>query len=188
MAHFAKLGVNNKVIAVHVLDNDKMLNASNVEDETIGRQELQRIHGWPEALWVQYSYNTRGGKHYQADGSESADQSKAIRGNAAAIGMIYDETNDIFIEKQPHASWTLNTTTATWEAPITYPSIEIYDHPSDTLADGEFSPDGRAVGQPKPMKYDITWDESAYQSDNNTGWKAEKYDGSIVSWNGSAWV
>ena len=56
MAHFAKIGLNSKVIAVHGLDNNKMLNASNVEDETVGVQELTRIHGWP--LWVQTSYNT----------------------------------------------------------------------------------------------------------------------------------
>ena len=179
MAHFAKLGVNNKVIAVHVLDNDKMLNASNVEDETIGRQELQRIHGWPEALWVQYSYNTRGGKHYQADGSESADQSKAIRGNAAAIGMIYDETNDIFIEKQPHASWTKNTSTASWDSPITAPSV------TDDGAD------------PVVWNWQITWNESAYQGNNSKGWKGVKrnLDGTdhadkdkTYDWNGSAWV
>ena len=53
MAHFAKIGLNSKVIAVHGLDNNKMLNASNVEDETVGVQELTRIHGWP--LWVQTS-------------------------------------------------------------------------------------------------------------------------------------
>ena len=29
-------------------------------------QFLERIHGWP--LWVQTSYNTRGGKHYKEDG------------------------------------------------------------------------------------------------------------------------
>ena len=34
MAHFAKLGVNGKVIAVHGLDNDQMLNAVGQEDVT----------------------------------------------------------------------------------------------------------------------------------------------------------
>jgi hypothetical protein len=50
MAHFAKLGVNGKVIAVHGLDNDQMLNADNAEDETVGQQRLQEIHGWPAAV------------------------------------------------------------------------------------------------------------------------------------------
>ena len=37
MAHFAKLGVNNKVLQIEVLNNSDMLNASNVEDETVGQ-------------------------------------------------------------------------------------------------------------------------------------------------------
>ena len=59
MAHFAKLGVNGKVIAVHGLDNDQMLNADGQEDESVGQQRLQQIHGWPAEMWIQTSYNTR---------------------------------------------------------------------------------------------------------------------------------
>ena len=122
MAHFAKLGVNGKVIAVHGLDNDQMLNADNKEDETVGQQRLQQIHGWPAEMWIQTSYNTRGNKYYNADGSEG-DQSKKLRGNYAGIGYTYDDVNDIFWPAQPHASWTKNTSTAGWDAPITYPSV-----------------------------------------------------------------
>jgi len=117
MAHFAKLGINGKVIGVHVVNNSDLLNGSGVEDETVGQQFLERIHGWPTALWIQTSYNTRQGKHY-TDGVESEDQSKALRGNYAGVGKLYDEDNDIFITKQPYASWILNTTTATWHSPI----------------------------------------------------------------------
>ena len=117
MAHFAKLGVNGKVIAVHGLDNDQMLNADGAEDETVGQQRLQEIHGWPAAMWIQTSYNTRGNKYYNADGSEG-DQSKKLRGNYAGIGMTYDEDNDIFISKKPYASWTLNVAEARWQSPI----------------------------------------------------------------------
>jgi len=91
MAHFAKLGVNGKVIAVHSLDNSKLLNADSVEDETVGQQELQRIHGWPAAMWIKTSYNTRGGKYYNADGTEASDQSGALRGNYAGIGYTFNE-------------------------------------------------------------------------------------------------
>ena len=52
MAHFAKLGVNGKVIAVHGLDNDQMLNADGQEDESVGQQRLQQIHGWPAEMWI----------------------------------------------------------------------------------------------------------------------------------------
>ena len=66
MAHFAKIGINSKVIGVHAVNNDDMKNADGVEDESVGIQFLERIHGWP--LWVQTSYNTRGGKHYKEAG------------------------------------------------------------------------------------------------------------------------
>ena len=175
MAHFAKLGVNGKVIAVHSLDNDKLLNADSVEDETVGQQELQRIHGWPAAMWIKTSYNTRGGKHYDADGTESSDQSGALRGNYAGIGYTWDEDNDIFWPKQPYASWTKNTSTASWNSPITYPSV---------IDDGQ---------DPVVFTYEITWNETGYQADNAKGWEATKSNDeaespTIHDWNGSAWV
>jgi len=174
MAHFAKLGVNGKVIAVHGLDNDKLLNADGVEDESVGQQELQRIHGWPAAMWIMTSYNTRNNTHY-TDGVESADQSKALRGNYAGIGYTWDEDNEIFWPKKPFASWTKNTTTASYDAPITYPSI---------------TNDG---ADPVVWYYSITWDETAYQADNTKGWKATKSNDeadpkTVYDWNGSAWV
>ena len=118
MAHFAKLGVNGKVIAVIVVANSDTINASGVEDESVGIQFLERSTGWP--LWKKTSYNTRAGKYYNQDGSEG-DQTKALRGNYAGIGYIYDEDNDIFIAKKPFASWTLNVSTASWEAPVAMP-------------------------------------------------------------------
>jgi hypothetical protein len=118
MAHFAKLGVNGKVIAVIVVENSDTINASGAEDENVGIQFLERSTGWP--LWKKTSYNTRAGKYYNQDGSEG-DQSKAYRGNYAGIGYTYDEDNDIFIAKQPFASWTLNVSTASWEAPVAMP-------------------------------------------------------------------
>ena len=116
MAHFAKIGLNSKVIAVHGLDNNKMLNASNVEDETVGVQELTRIHGWP--LWVQTSYNTRGNKYYNTNGTLAADQSKALRGNYAGIGYIWDEENNLFFPPKPYASWVKHLASASWKSPI----------------------------------------------------------------------
>ena len=178
MAHFAKLGVNGKVIAVHGLDNDQMLNADGKEDESVGQQRLQQIHGWPAQMWIQTSYNTRGNKYYNQDGSEG-DASKALRGNYAGIGMTWDEDNQIFWTKQPNASWTKNTSTASWDSPIAYPSV------TDDGAD------------PQVWVYEITWNESAHQADNTKGWKATKRNvdgtdhadaGKTYDWNGSAWV
>ena len=108
MAHYAKLGANNKVIAVHVVADSDCQNADGIEDEEVGRQFLERIHSWP--LWKKTSYNTQGGQH-KLGGTP-------LRGNYAGIGMTYDEDNDIFISKKPYASWVLNTSEARWQSPI----------------------------------------------------------------------
>jgi len=108
MAHYAKLGANNKVIAVNVVNDSDCMNADGVEDEEVGRQFLERIHNWP--LWKQTSYNTSEGQH-KLGGTP-------LRGNYAGIGYTYDEDNDIFITNKPYASWVLNTSEARWQSPI----------------------------------------------------------------------
>ena len=108
MAHYAKLGINSKVIAVHVVSDSDCLNASGVEDEEVGRQFLERIHNWP--LWKKTSYNTSNGQHKNGG--------TPFRGNYAGIGMTYDEDNDIFISKKPYASWVLDVPSASWKSPI----------------------------------------------------------------------
>jgi len=112
MAHFAKLGSNGKVIQVLTMDNDKMLNADGVEDETVGQQWLEQHNNWPAQMWIQTSYNTSGNKH------SSGDDSKAFRGNYAGIGYTWDEDNNIFWPKSPYASWVKDNTTASWKSPI----------------------------------------------------------------------
>ena len=108
MAHYAKLGANNKVIGVHVVADADCQNADGIEDEEVGRQFLERIHSWP--LWKKTSYNTQGGQH-RLGGTP-------LRGNYAGIGMIYDDDNDLFLHKKPYASWTLNVAEARWQSPI----------------------------------------------------------------------
>jgi|TARA_R100000081_G_scaffold21580_1_gene9307 hypothetical protein len=118
MAHFAKLDENNVVIGINVVgDADCQLNG--VEDEATGIAFLTNLTGYSN--WKQTSYNTHGGKYYTSDNREADDQTKAFRGNYAGIGSKYDSTNDIFIHPKPFASWTLNTTTATWEPPVAHP-------------------------------------------------------------------
>ena len=112
MAHFAKLGANGKVIQVLTMDNDKMLNADGVEDETVGQQWLETHNNWPAQMWIQTSYNTSSNKH------NSGDDSKAFRGNYAGRGYEWDEDNNMFFPKKPYASWVKDTTTATWKSPI----------------------------------------------------------------------
>jgi len=112
MAHFAKIGMNGKVIGVLTMGDKDMLNADGVEDESVGQQYLERHNNWPAPMWIQTSYNTSGGKH------SSGDASKALRGNYAGIGYIWDEDNNIFYPKKPYASWVLNTSEARWQSPI----------------------------------------------------------------------
>ena len=117
MAHFAKLGANGKVIQVLTLDNKDMLNADGVEDEAVGQQYLKQPNNWASQMWIQTSYNTRGGKYYNADGTEG-DQSKAFRGNYAGIGYTWDEDNELFFPKKPYPSWVKHLATASWKSPI----------------------------------------------------------------------
>jgi len=105
MAHFAK--VNNGIVEEVIVAEPEFFNT--FVDSSPGQ-------------WIQTSYNTRGGVHYNPEtGEPSADQSKALRKNYAGLGYSYDAGRDAFIPPQPYASWTLNEDTCLWEAPVAYP-------------------------------------------------------------------
>jgi len=110
MAHFAKLGANSKVIQVLTLNNSDMLNADGVEDEAVGQQYLETHNNWPAQMWIQTSYNTAGGQHKNGG--------TPFRGNYAGIGYTWDEDDQIFWPKKPHASWVKNISEARWQSPI----------------------------------------------------------------------
>ena len=110
MSHFAKLDENNIVIFV-----------------TKGRQEDDgkeiELCARTGDRYVQTSYNTRGGVHYDpATNEPSVDQSKALRKNYAGLGYTYDEGRDAFIPPKPYSSWLLNEDTCLWESPVPYPT------------------------------------------------------------------
>jgi hypothetical protein len=74
--------------------------------------------------WIQTSYNTRGGVHYDPiTGEPSEDQSKALRKNFAIVGGEYDKVADAFYTPKPnqYGSWTLDETTYIWNPPVDYP-------------------------------------------------------------------
>ena len=105
MSHFAKVvnGVVTQVIVAEAEFFDTFVDSS-------------------PGQWIQTSYNTHGGVHYNPEtGEPSEDQSKALRGNYAGVGSTYDYTNDVFYAPQPYASWTLDSSW-TWEAPVPYPA------------------------------------------------------------------
>ena len=73
-------------------------------------------------VWVQTSYNTRGGVHYNPEtGEPSEDQTKALRKNYAGVGFSYDPERDAFIPPKPFDSWVLDEDTCLWVAPVPYP-------------------------------------------------------------------
>tara|TARA_A100000171_G_C2019275_1_gene90260 strand:+ start:169 stop:528 length:360 start_codon:yes stop_codon:yes gene_type:complete len=106
MAHFAKIGLNSKVIDVHVVNNEELLDSNGVEQEVNGIDFLEKLTGW--SIWKQTSYNGN------------------IRKNFAGIGFTYDEDRDAFIPPKPFNSWILNEETCQWEAPVAMPTDDIY--------------------------------------------------------------
>jgi len=84
----------------------------------------------PDAeLFIQTSYNVRGGVYYDPDtGLPAENQAEVIaeqdgrqRKNYAGIGYTYDEERDAFIPPKPFESWVLNEDTCLWEAPAAMP-------------------------------------------------------------------
>jgi len=110
MAHFAKIGLNGKVLQVLTLDNKDMLNADGVEDEKVGQQYLQQHNNWTAEMWIQTSYNTYKNQHKNGG--------TPFRGNYAGIGYTWDEDNQIFWSKKPYPSWVKHIATASWKSPI----------------------------------------------------------------------
>ena len=145
MAHFAKLGLDNIVTAVVAMDTIDCMTRGGIEKEEIGLAHLIKHHGHEN--WKQCSYNSRGGVHYGDDGQPSG--KTAFRANYPGIGWYYSSEHDIFHPAKPYASYTLNTTTGMWEAPLPQPEL--------------------TAEEMTAMSY-YTWAEDAYQADNTTGW------------------
>ena len=120
MANFAKIGLNNIVIGLVHVDTRDILDENCVEQEQLGVDLLKRITG--HETWIQYSFNTRGGKHYSNNTIE--DSKTPFRLNAPSIGWSYNADVDGFIQPKPldYPSWILNLSTGLWEAPIPMPT------------------------------------------------------------------
>jgi hypothetical protein len=138
MAHFAQLDGDNVVTQVIVVSNDDTSDSNGVETESIGVAFCQKLLG-AETNWKQTSYNSNMRGNYAGIGY-------TFMSNVATLGV---GATDVFMPQQPHASWTISTTEARWEAPITQPTLT-----DDQIAAGSY----------------YTWDESAYQADNTQGW------------------
>ncbi len=85
---------------VIVVGNADTSDAHGVEKEHIGAAFCERLLG---GTWKQTSYNGNMRKRY------------------AGIGFVYNAALDAFVPPKPYPSWTLNNTTADWEAPVAKP-------------------------------------------------------------------
>jgi hypothetical protein len=84
-----------------------------------------------------------GGQHWK-----QTSYNAHFRHRYAGMGMRYNETHNVFHFTQPYNSWTYNTTTHDWDAPIAYPTIL-----SKVIDKGEG--DGN-----EDIKYFIEWSEA----------------------------
>ena len=110
MAHFAKLDENNKVIAIHCVNNEA-LDSNN--EEISGIAFLTELHNYP--FWKQTSYSNKFRKQY------------------AGIGYTYDAVNDVFIAPQPFASWLLDQN-FDWQPPTQMPTEGRWYWDEDSLS------------------------------------------------------
>lgn len=106
MAYFAQIWTTGTTLPTGVTyQENEVMNVIVVPDSQAdrGQEYLVDDLGLSGTTWIQTVY----------DGT--------IRKNFGGIGMLYDEEHDMFIEKQPYSSWTLNTDTGKWDPPTPYP-------------------------------------------------------------------
>lgn len=99
MAYFARIqeGIVTEVLAV------------SDEQEHRGQEFLADDLGLG-GVWVQTSYNTRGGVHINGG--------TPLRKNYAGIGYTYDEGRNAFVPPMPEGEgWVLNEDTCLWTQP-----------------------------------------------------------------------
>jgi|TARA_R100000084_G_scaffold109171_1_gene74391 hypothetical protein len=152
MAHFAKLDENNIVTKVIVVNNQDVLNNGG---DYSSESETWVSNNFGGGVWKQTSYNTKNGKYFTPNQNwvEDPDQSQMKRYNYAGIGFTYDSSADAFIPPQTYPSWTLNTNSYTWQAPIAFPTVTSYTSGENVIY------------------YTISWDE------DNQRWKTYNYTG-----------
>jgi len=157
MAHYAKIGLNNKIIAVNPVDDNIILNADGREDDDLAIRHLISTTGWP--FWIKCSYNTKAGKHRSSDGEESDTQEKALRKNYPGVAWTYVEDKHAFIPIKPSASFVINEEKCIYDPPIDPPST------GHNVVDGQNIP------------YIISWNETnqRWQASDNYNSAEDKY-------------
>lgn len=110
MSQFAQIDENNIVQQVLVID----------------QAEIDTGNWGAPASFVQTSYNTRGGVYYTPNtNTPDPDQSKALHKNFAGIGYTWlpdGPEGGGFTTPQPYQSWSMNSFSYLWEAPVPMPA------------------------------------------------------------------
>ena len=91
MGHYAHINEDN------IVDNVIVAQADFINSGAVG----------DPSQWIQTSYNTRGGVHYNSETNEP-DDGIPLRKNYAGIGYTYDSVRDAFIPQKPFESWILD--------------------------------------------------------------------------------
>lgn len=126
MSHFAKV-IDGIVTEVLVIEQDVIDTG---------------LFGDP-SLFVQTSYNTRGGQHPEG---------RPLRKNFAGIGYTYDAERDAFIPPQPFPSWLLDEETCFWGPPAPRPEDgRPYVWNEETLSWEEPTPYAPVAVEPDPV-------------------------------------
>lgn len=111
MAHYAFLDENNIVTEV-----------------IVGIDETELIEGKDPETWY---------GEFRGQVCKRTSYNGNYRKNYAGIGFSYSEELDAFIPPKPYESWTLNEETATWEAPIPYPTDGVMYTWNESVSDWE---------------------------------------------------
>ena len=101
MAHFAKIGLNNKIIAVVTLDESVITDDDGIEREDLGIDYLTEKTGW--SIW------------------RRTWKDKSQRYNYASKDGTWDEDAQAFIPPKMFNNFVLDTNTYKWIPPVPCP-------------------------------------------------------------------
>ena len=104
MAYFAQLDQDNNVMQVIAITNADIDYLPFPESEPVGVSLCQNLFG-SDTLWKQTSYNNNFRRKY------------------AAVGGFYYPPLDVFVCPRPYASWTFQSSDATWQPPVPMPQV-----------------------------------------------------------------
>jgi len=106
MAHFAEINSNGEVIRIIVIDDNDVTNNG-------GNNSTEAVNFVTNLIGLK-SINNKWVQSFE-DGS--------FNQRPAEIGGTYDSNKNVFINKKPYDSWTLDENN-NWKAPVNYTSLQ----------------------------------------------------------------